>query len=126
VTGGYCVLVNGADGIPKPPTVTGVFLFAKMMEYIITNHLTELQQVNLLCRAIHDPKLPFDQLGMIVRLLNNKSSNNFYTVIQESYNITESQIDSIMAGLSKKGYAKPVFDEDHNGYRDLWTLIPQE
>jgi hypothetical protein len=34
VTGGYCVLVNGADGIPKPPTVTGVFLFAKMMKTI--------------------------------------------------------------------------------------------
>jgi hypothetical protein len=109
----------------RPPS-QAFFYLQKTMEYIITNHLTELQQVNLLCRAIHDPKLPLDQLGMIVRLLNNKSSNNFYTVIQESYNITESQIDSIMAGLSKKGYAKPIFDEGHNGYRDLWTLIPQE
>lgn len=28
-TGGYCALVSGASGIPKPPTVSGVFLFVK-------------------------------------------------------------------------------------------------
>ena len=126
MTGGSALFSFLRNGKPKPPTVTGVFLFAKTMNYIITNYLTELQRENLLCRAIHDPKLPLDQLGMIVRLLNNKCSNIYYTVIQESYNITERQIDWTMAGLCEKGYAKPILDAPRNGCRDLWTLIPQE
>ena len=36
MTGGYCALRFGADGIPKPPTVTGVFYF-NYMELIVKN-----------------------------------------------------------------------------------------
>jgi hypothetical protein len=112
------------NGKPKPPTVTGVFLFAKTMDYIITNHLTEQEAKDMLKDAAQDYRLTLSELGMISRLLNSDYTVSYYSIIRKKTRLEFFSIEVIMQKLSKRGYCKGLKNELPNDVIELWTLTP--
>lgn len=106
MTGGFCALVNGANGNSKPPTVTGVFLLLKTMlkrDYIYSDQMSIFGSRQIIGFGNHD----FRVQEIDRDLANETIKKNHYSgkITQHTYIHLGVYIDDCMVGVLQAGHA---------------------